>query len=167
MRKINYDANGIPNRVATGVGEQTITFPHDHFYGHPDDYEFRSSVMRNYWLIIKALCERQGLTNIVMGVELIDTYTGNKRRQRGHSVSDNFVVVAGDDTGIKLVWQRYMPHNAIGAINRLFCGAVEHKMTAFKEATEDDQDRMFEPVELRHIMRRLAAGKMPYESQSE
>jgi hypothetical protein len=157
-RKITYDANGIPNRVLTGIGDQTITFPTSYFYGHPDSFQFSSSVMEKHWLAVKALCERQGLTHIVIGAALRDGYM---------SSAGSFVVVAGDDTGTKLVWHRYLPNNPEGAMNRIFLGGKEYKMTAFKDASLDAQDRMFEPVEMRHIMRRLAAGKMPYESQTE
>lgn len=165
-RKIKYDDRGIPDRIETGIGNKTIKFPTEHYYGDPDEYQFRSSTMLKYWAIFKALCERHGLTNIKIGSELVTTYAGSRRRMRNISQNDSFVVVAGDDTGIKFIWQRYMPHNTIGAINRVFCNGQEIPSTSFLDAPSiDAQDRLYEPVELRQIMRRLVAGKMPIEGQ--
>jgi hypothetical protein len=157
MRKINYDAQGIPDRVATGVGEQTIAFQHDHFYGHPDDYTFRSSVMQRYWDTLKIHLARIKCTNVVMGSILVDSHVGGKNSPRSRTMADSFVVVAGDDTGIKVVWHRYSPSNPAGAMNALYSNGQKHAMTAFYMADQADKDSMTGYNEFREMIKVFAA----------
>lgn len=156
MRKINYDALGIPDRVATGVGEQTIAFKHDDFYGHPDNYTFRSSTMQRYWDTLKIHLERIGCTHVVMGAILVDSHVGSKRSPRSKTMADTFVVVAGDDNGIKVVWHRYSPSNPAGAMNTLYGNGQKHAMTAFYAADQAGRDAILGFDEFRAMIRDFA-----------
>lgn len=156
MRKIKYDQRGIPDRVATGVGEQTIAFKHEDFYGHPDEYTFRSNVMQRYWDTLKIQLARMGCTHVVMGSIYVDSHVGGKNSPRSRTMADTFVVVAGDDTGIKVVWHRYSPSNPAGAMNTLYSNGQKHAMTAFFAADQAGRDAITGYDEFRAMIRDFA-----------
>lgn len=146
VRKIKIDATGVPNRIRTGIGNTTILFPHDAFYGKPDSFNWSSSIMRNYYNILTTIFERNGITNVVIGASHVRV-SGRK------SPKLSFILLAGTDNETKFIWQKYESEAAGSGQNNIFADGKKIAMTSFIKMSPDQQDELVEPVELRRILR--------------
>ena len=151
---LNAWENGVPKRIYTGVAKQSIRFPTSFFYGDPKDHQFATKKMAMYYENVAEFCVRNGLTEVRLGVELIrpnsliHMHQGTKR--------ESFVLVAGNETGVSFIWQKYEGEAAGSGQNLVYMNDQSAwKMTAFSRWTKDEQDEKYEPCALRRFMSKL------------
>jgi hypothetical protein len=150
-RKIKYDHEGIPDRIATGIDGGTIPFKHDAFYGDPDLYEWSSSTIEAQYQMLKSAFARNGLNRVLLGgTEVMATKTTKSGELR---FKKSFVLIAGYCDSQKMVWQKYESPAEASGTNLLYINGQKIKMSSFVAMTAGQQDELIEPCMLRRTLR--------------
>jgi hypothetical protein len=117
--------NLFPERLSTGVGRQTIQVPKGHFYGHPDEFDFRLQ-LTNYQSL-KEVLDQGGLQLTLMSAAY--RFPEAKKQMR-------FVVIAGTFEKPVFIWEKYEGNSPAGAQNRVYVDGHMYRLSSFLSMDE-------------------------------
>ncbi len=132
-----------PERIGTGVKNQTIAFPHDAGVFDPKTFDFKRQT-ENYKKL-SAILAKYHVKFDVVGVTIKDRYPcwREKHPPEGAVITHFVAYVSGNETTPLFIWQKYESGAVGSGQNVVYVNGQKFKMADFLSLSESMLDEVF------------------------